>query len=84
MILTLSIAFGLSGPACKKPTPVLVPLGESRTVGQIKDGAVTWAKGEDGKGLYIIVTKAFVWEANKSKEKVELLDLELKKCREKK
>jgi len=61
-----------------------VPLGDSRIVGQVKDSVIAWEPGEDGKGMYIIVTKAFATEAMKAKAKIELLGLELKKCLEEK
>jgi hypothetical protein len=59
-----------------------VPLGDSRIVGQIKDAVIIWEPGENRMGIYLIVTKAFATEANRNKAKVELLELELKKCQE--
>ena len=84
MTLLLLTAFGLIDLACRQPKPILVPLGDSRIVGQVKNGIIAWEPGENGKGIYIIVTKAFATEAMRAKAKVELLELELKKRREEK
>ena len=67
MILIVSILFFLIN--CQKPEPLLKPINEARVVQRLENGNFE-------------VTPAFILWAYNMKGQIELLELELKKCRE--
>jgi hypothetical protein len=58
---------------------VPVAIGETKIVGKIVNGAVTFEPGENPAGDYFIITKALWWTTYKLAQKVRLLELEIKK-----
>lgn len=79
---TLLLLVFLTTSGCKKPEPVLVPIGEVRVVGVIEKGNITYAVGENPQSDYNIVTPAFVIKLIDLAYEVKRLQLELKKCQE--
>lgn len=67
---------------CKKPDPVLVPVGAVRIVGVIEKGIVKYAADENPLGDYNIVSPAFILKFIDLAYEVKRLNLELKKCQE--
>ena len=67
---------------CKKPDPVLVPVGAVRVVGVIEKGIVKYAADENPLGDYNIVTPAFILKFIDLAYEIKRLNLELKKCQE--
>lgn len=84
MLLTLS---WLSiSPCCKPPDPELIPIGETRIIGDVKDGVITWAEGENPNGEYLIVTKQFhlkllaaLYKIKVLEKKIEILEAQMRK-----
>jgi len=72
----------LTTSGCKKPEPVLVPIGEVRIVGLIEKGIVKYEPGENPQGDYNIVTPALILKFIDLAYEVKRLQLELKKCQE--
>ena len=68
-LILLTLFF--SATNCRKPEPVLVPIGDAKVVVQLPNG--NWE-----------VTPAFILEFGAYKGQVAILTLELKKCREEK
>ena len=79
---TLLLLAFLTTSGCKKPEPVLVPIGEVRVVGIIEKGIVRYEPGENPQGDYNIVTPAFILKFIDLGYEAKRLQLELKKCRE--
>ena len=78
LLISLSLAFW----SCKKPEPVLVPVGEVRIVGIIEKGIIKFEPSENPQGDYNIVTPAFILKFIDLAYEVKRLQLELKKCQE--
>ena len=66
--------------SCKKPDPVLVPVGAIRIVGVIEKGIVKYSADENPLGDYNIVTPAFIMKFIDLAYEVKLLQLKLKEC----
>lgn len=66
-----------------KVKPELIPLGDCRIVGKVWDGKVVWEPGEGPEKNAFIVTPAYVYKFAWALHRVEILELELKKCQAK-
>jgi len=66
--------------SCKpKIQTVPVAIGETRIIGRIVNGVVSFELGENPAGEYFIVTKAFWATTYKLAWRVRLLELEIKR-----
>jgi hypothetical protein len=63
--------------------PELIPLGDCRIVGKVWDGKVVWEVGEGPEKNAFIVTPAFYYKFAWALAQVDILQLELEKCRAK-
>ncbi len=77
----LLIAFLASfSTACKKPAPVIVPVGDAQIAGKVVAGVVTLEPGQDPKATYYLVDRKFILVTFSLAYQVKELTLELKKC----
>ena len=80
---TLSLWLMLFSPVgCSKyHVPSIVPVGDVRLVGVVKDGVLRLEPGEDPKGSYDVVTKALTVKLYDVLMENQRLKLELEKAR---